>query len=804
MAKLTALKGCICTALFVVGSCVAARAELASPIGETDVVASPAYIDEPLAKAGSWDDDTRHWLLGHEMLDHATGEPLLMAEKATSPSKTQREAEQEIADFIDEALLAARSIADARKRVFPLTEIALVQVEAGDDRGAARSISEALTAARSIGDAFWRAYHLGVTAKVQMEVGDARGAAWSISEALTAAWSITDAGNRVWALSIIAEVQVEAGDRRSAAQSISEALTVARSIKKGWKRDSRLSQIVGAQAKAGDIPGAFATTRSIEEASDRDIALSKIAPAQAKVGDISGALATARRLEKAQLRGYAFAHIAGAQAEAGDIRGALSTAWSIEDAGLRAFVFSGIAEAQVEAGDARGAARSISEALTVARRIADAEGRVRALRSIVGAQVEAGDLGGAAQSISEAFTAAYSIREVDRASSLSVISQAQAKVRDIQGALDTARRIGEPNYRASGLANIARALAERQRRGPQRADGEAEPTTQADTAGTGVSPAPSPKKLQAALAVLGFDPGLVDGKVGPKTTAAIAQWQETVGQEPTGTLDATQQTALVNSAFGEQTDQKEQSSAQETSTSGNTTPSDTFSGGCAERMEKMDSDIGAVSEAMGDYIRRTKNEYGFDGLGACGSSIIGYNVTLNYVEALRRCPESDPTGEQLAAQETNTEQMGAGADMICAGGIDSRQRHSMKDLLDRLTSLTPVPSIYSIVPPNDGLALRHGHHFEPVDFAIDQGRGHHNAYSAGSCLRTYARACGCRQRPRRHREELTESERGWSAREAFVTMMQTADLGQGNGRSGPGRLNGSSIRCVLADRQVGP
>ena len=115
-----------------------------------------------------------------------------------------------------------------------------------------------------------------------------------------------------------------------------------------------------------------------------------------------------------------------------------------------------------------------------------------------------------------------------------------------------------------------------------------------------------------------------------------------------------------------------------------------------------------------------------------------------------------------------------------------------------------VPSIYSIVPPNDGSALRHGHHFEPVDFVIDHGRGRHDAYSAGSCQRSYARACGCRQRARRHREELIESERGWSGREAFVTMMQTADLGQGNDRSGPGRLNGSTIRCVLADRQVGP
>ena len=132
--------------------------------------------------------------------------------------------------------------------------------------------------------------------------------------------------------------------------------------------------------------------------------------------------------------------------------------------------------------------------------------------------------------------------------------------------------------------------------------------------------------------------------------------------------------------------------------------------------------------------------------------------------------------------------------------VEARNRRDQTSAIPR----RPVPSIYSIVPPNDGSALRHGHHFEPVDFVIDHGRGHHDAYSAGSCQRTYARACGCRQRPRCHREELIESEPGWSGREAFVTMMQTADLGQGNDRSGPGRLNGSSIRCVLAERQVGP
>ena len=196
-----------------------------------------------------------------------------------------------------------------------------------------------------------------------------------------------------------------------------------------------------------------------------------------------------------------------------------------------------------------------------------------------------------------------------------------------------------------------------------------------------------------------------------------------------------------------------------------------------------------------------------------------------YPEAGRRCACQLPeiVGEVAVTGETDltcysARRFDADRNANPLRYLDSRgQICAPNNNLGRLRGLTPytkntaipdvrrpVPSIYSIVPPNDGSALRHGHHFEPVDFVIDHGRGHHDAYSAGSCQRTYARACGCRQRPRCHREELIESERGWSGREAFVTMMQTADLGQGNDRSGPGRLNGSSIRCVLAERQVGP
>ena len=67
----------------------------------------------------------------------------------------------------------------------------------------------------------------------------------------------------------------------------------------------------------------------------------------------------------------------------------------------------------------------------------------------------------------------------------------------------------------------------------------------------------------------------------------------------------------------------------------------------------------------------------------------------------------------------------------------------------KTTKAGGVPSIYSIVPPNDGSALRHGHHFEPVDFVIDHGRGRRDAYSAGSCQRTGMRMSAACTSPQR-------------------------------------------------------
>ena len=83
------------------------------------------------------------------------------------------------------------------------------------------------------------------------------------------------------------------------------------------------------------------------------------------------------------------------------------------------------------------------------------------------------------------------------------------------------------------------------------------------------------------------------------------------------------------------------------------------------------------------------------------------------------------------------------ADVLSPSRLQASFFYSREDRARFMGMDSAVPSIYSIVPPNDGSALRHGHHFEPVDFVIDHGRGHRDAYSTGSCQRTYARACEC-------------------------------------------------------------
>ena len=54
---------------------------------------------------------------------------------------------------------------------------------------------------------------------------------------------------------------------------------------------------------------------------------------------------------------------------------------------------------------------------------------------------------------------------------------------------------------------------------------------------------------QAALTYLSFDPGGVDGVIGPRTRAALTAYQQRIGLPQTGTLDASTESRLLAEAF---------------------------------------------------------------------------------------------------------------------------------------------------------------------------------------------------------------------------------------------------------------
>ena len=257
---------------------------------------------------------------------------------------------------------------------------------------------------------------------------------------------------------------------------------------------------------------------------------------------------------------------------------------------------------------------------------------------------------------------------------------------------DGSRLIGQwRGDKVHGHANVT--LPDGRREDREYVDGKLVSATQATEPNLSSSAPPSPQQLQSALAALGFDPGPVDGKIGPKTRDAIAKWQESVGERPTGTLDPAQRTALVESAEGEH-GAPEQGVANQTGEGDSTaTPaarSHAPAGGCAAQIAQFEEQADAVGEAMDEYNRRTSDELGLGGLGGCGPLVIGYHANRNYANLLNRCSEVDPTGELRAEVKKSTDAMAEGADRICAVDDWPRSLLSMEELIQRLRSLTPL------------------------------------------------------------------------------------------------------------------
>lgn len=401
--------------------------------------------------------------------------------------------------LFDEALRITKDIeigTDSLKLVnATLCTIASAQAEVGNKAGAMTTLTDAIHVVERIDNARERDKGFSDIAAVQIEAGDIVGAT-------QVAGRINNPIERASTLNQIATVQIKAGDNTRAGLTLETAVQLLEKFKKSiaqpelkantptksWAEVSRemlksldvvnlpnsIRSIAKTQAMAGHITEALQTVGKIDDGDDFFLAYRvsgflDIATVQIEAGDTAGAKMTltdairaAEKLDDARTRDWKFIDIATTQAKAGDVIGAMQTARKINDSSKRVSTLDKIAIPQAQLGDEMSVKVSLPEALHAAMRIDDEEKRARRFIEIATAQAQEGNEIGAKATFADAIQIVGEINDrnrppfgillspkeqntfdalstaMSRISVLRDIAVAQADAGDIKGALDTA------------------------------------------------------------------------------------------------------------------------------------------------------------------------------------------------------------------------------------------------------------------------------------------------------------------------------------------------------------------------------
>jgi tetratricopeptide (TPR) repeat protein len=227
---------------------------------------------------------------------------------------------------------------------------------------------------------------------------------------------------------------------------IKEALQTLETVSNAGFVVSACETIAALQAQAGDFAGALATAQKlgVNGGSPGIGLILSFVPMQARAGDRAGALQTAQALSWPRLVASATADVGVIQAQSGDVAGALVTAQSLADSARKAEVLAAVAKAQLQAGAPDAARRTLGLAIDAAAHGEANYVTTNALLSIHECQQALGDQPGAAQSIRKALEVAQT-----NEGQLGDIAKAQARAKDIAGAMATAQRIPARFFRAT-------------------------------------------------------------------------------------------------------------------------------------------------------------------------------------------------------------------------------------------------------------------------------------------------------------------------------------------------------------------
>ena len=271
------------------------------------------------------------------------------------------------------------------------------------------------------------------------------------------------------ALAGIVKVQVQRGD-------IAGALKTAERIgtwgyKKTAKADA-LRAVAAAQGTAGDTVGAKQTfekarhvarrlpASDIKGSSPQATVLESIALSQVRLGDFEGALRTIEDIDRGYFKVDGLLAVAKAQADAGERVGAVralaraaETAGNLDEQDGRSSALQRVASTQARIGDAT-TALVTANAIRVARESVYV--KILALSSVAIAYSFSGAKDQAATTLMDALRLAQSMEASDYRKdwALSSIALAQARMKQLTTALQTARSIAQADERQRTAARI--------------------------------------------------------------------------------------------------------------------------------------------------------------------------------------------------------------------------------------------------------------------------------------------------------------------------------------------------------------
>ena len=352
------------------------------------------------------------------------------------------------------------------------------------------AIELAMQAANSSDNPWMRSDQLRDIAELQAEIGDIRGARGTLRSAASVLGSDPDIDSHIFTLKSLARIaiaQSNIGDKAAAKETFVALQAAAADVAADPSHPSRytaLGYLAAALAQSGQVSKALEVVSSIDEG-DRNhiLALAEIAQAQAEAGSVAIAIETALSIDEDYLRNVALLTVADMQANTGDYTGSLKTVMKMDDAEGRELGPLRIAPWQLVRGDYMAAEETIASAsssgeyetslqlvlgmiqakkgdfaaaLAVADRFdigdRDTRGlRVALLNDVAVLQANAGHGQSAKRTLESALNAARSSDLArGRALLVSTVAVAQAKTGDLEAArrlLPKLRRLSNPHIK---------------------------------------------------------------------------------------------------------------------------------------------------------------------------------------------------------------------------------------------------------------------------------------------------------------------------------------------------------------------